>query len=149
MSPHSLETRYFFAACLSSMLPMERLIRGAFCGDDSILYFPKGTDFPDIQQGANLLWNFEAKLFRKRYGYFCGRYIIHHDRGCIVYYDPLKLISKLCAKHIKNREHLEEFRTSLCDVSQSRYNVRTIHIWTTLSVRLLRPHLLVRLFIEH
>ena len=85
------------AACLSSMLPMERLIKGAFCGDDSILYSPKGTDFPDLQQGANLLWNFEAKLIRKRYGYFCGRYIIHHDRGCIVYYDPLKLISKLSA----------------------------------------------------
>ena len=72
------------AACLSSMLPMERLIKGAFCGDDSILYFPKGTDFPDIQQGANLLWNFEAKLFRKRYGYFCGRYIIHHDRDAAI-----------------------------------------------------------------
>jgi len=110
------------AACLSSMLPMDSLIKGAFCGDDSILYFPKGSQFPDVQQCANLMWNFEAKLFRKKYGYFCGRYIIHHDRGCIVYYDPHKLISKLGAKHIKDREHLEEFRTSLCDVAGSLNN---------------------------
>jgi len=39
-----------------------------------------------------------------------------------VYYDPLKLISKLGAKHIKDREHLEEFRTSLCDVAGSLNN---------------------------
>lgn len=110
------------AACLSSMLPMDKLIKGAFCGDDSILYFPKGTEYPDIQSAANLMWNFEAKLFRKRYGYFCGRYLIHHDRGCIVYYDPLKLISKLGAKHVKDREHLEEFRRSLCDVAGSLNN---------------------------
>ncbi len=101
---------------------MDSLIKGAFCGDDSILYFPKGSQFPDVQQCANLMWNFEAKLFRKKYGYFCGRYIIHHDRGCIVYYDPLKLITKLGAKHIKDREHLEEFRTSLCDVAGSLNN---------------------------
>ena len=31
------------------------------------------------QQAANLMWNFEAKLFKKQYGYFCGRYVIHHD----------------------------------------------------------------------
>ena len=39
--------------------------------DDSLLYFPKGCEFPDIQHTANLMWNFEAKLFRKQYGYFC------------------------------------------------------------------------------
>lgn len=48
--------------------------------------------------------------------------MIHHDRGCIVYYDPLKLISKLGAKHIKDWDHLEEFRRSLCDVANSLNN---------------------------
>ena len=110
------------AACLASMLPMEKIIKGAFCGDGSLLYFPKGCEFPDVQHSANLMWNFEAKLFKKQYGYFCGRYVIHHDRGCIVYYDPLKLISKLGAKHIKDWEHLEEFRRSLCDVAGSLNN---------------------------
>ena len=37
-----------------------------------------------------------------------------------MYYDPLKLISKLGAKHIKDWEHLEEFRRSLCDVAVSQ-----------------------------
>ena len=40
----------------------------------------------------------------------------------IVYYDPLKLISKLGAKHIKDWDHLEEFRRSLCDVANSLNN---------------------------
>ena len=102
------------AACLSSMIPMDKVIKAAFCGDDSLIYIPKGLDLPDIQAGANLTWNFEAKLFRKKYGYFCGRYVIHHDRGAIVYYDPLKLISKLGCKHIRDEVHLEELRRSLC-----------------------------------
>jgi hypothetical protein len=110
------------AACLCTMIPMEKVIKAAFCGDDSVIYIPKGLDLPDIQAGANLMWNFEAKLYRKRYGYFCGRYIIHHDKGAIVYYDPLKLISKLGCKHIKDFDHLEEFRVSLADVTSSLGN---------------------------
>nr|AZF99047.1 orf2 [Ullucus tobamovirus 1] len=110
------------AACLASLVPMEKVIKAAFCGDDSLIYLPRGTDLPDIQSGANLMWNFEAKLFRKRYGYFCGRYIIHHDKGAIVYYDPLKLISKLGCKHITDWDHLEEFRVSLSDVCVSLTN---------------------------
>lgn len=110
------------AACLASMVPMNKVVKAAFCGDDSLLYIPSGVDLPDIQSGANLMWNFEAKLYRKRYGYFCGRYIIHHDRGAIVYYDPLKLISKLGCKHIQDYDHLEEFRVSLHDVAKSLGN---------------------------
>ena len=110
------------AACLASMIPMNKAIKAAFCGDDSLVYLPKGTELPDIQSAANLMWNFEAKLFRKTYGYFCGRYVIHHDRGAVVYVDPLKLISKLGAKHITNYEHLEEFRISLVDVAKSLNN---------------------------
>ena len=29
-----------------------------------------GCEYPDIQQAANLMWNFEAKLFKKQYGYY-------------------------------------------------------------------------------
>ena len=50
------------AACLASMLPMEKIIKGAFCGDDSLLYFPKGCEFPDVQHSANLMWNFAAHI---------------------------------------------------------------------------------------
>ena len=59
-------------------------------GDDSLIYLPKGLEYPDIQATANLVWNFEAKLFRRKYGYFCGKYIIHHANGCIVYPDPYR-----------------------------------------------------------
>lgn len=106
------------AACLASLLPMERCVKGAFCGDDSLLYFPPDVDTDDVQSKANLMWNFEAKLFIKNYGYFCGRYIIHHSSGVYVCYDPLKMISKLGAKNIKDYDHLEEFRVSLFDVGK-------------------------------
>lgn len=110
------------AACLASMLPMNRAVKAAFCGDDSLVYFPSGVDVSNVQSVANMMWNFEAKLYMKKYGYFCGRYIIHHDRGAYVYYDPLKLISKLGNKSILDYDHLEEFRVSLWDVSKSLNN---------------------------
>lgn len=109
------------AACLATLLPMEKCYKAAFCGDDSVVYMPSGLDYSNVQTNANLMWNFEAKLFKKKYGYFCGRFIIHHDKGAIVYYDPVKLISKLGIKHLRDEDHLEEFRTSLFDVA-ANYN---------------------------
>lgn len=102
--------------CLVFMLFMEKIIKGVFCGDDSLLYFLKGCEFFDIQYIVNFMWNFEVKLFRKQYGYFCGRYVIYYDRGCIVYYDLLKLIFKFGVKYIKDWDYLEEFRRFFCDV---------------------------------
>lgn len=110
------------AACVSSLLPIKDCIKAAFCGDDSVIYFKKGLDFSCVQSNANLMWNFEAKLFKKTYGYFCGKYIIHHSGGCIIYPDPLKLIQKLGNKSLTSREHAEEFRVSLCDVSRNLGN---------------------------
>ena len=119
---------FIIAACVSSMLPLDRCIKASFCGDDSLIYLPKGTPTDNIQQTANLMWNFEAKLFLKKYGYFCGRYIITHSTGCIVYPDPLKLIGKLGAKNITDWDHLEEFRVSLCDVSKPLFNGAYFHL---------------------
>lgn len=39
-----------------------------------------------------------------------------------MYYDPLKLISKLGCKHIRDEVHLEELRRSLCDVTSNLNN---------------------------
>jgi hypothetical protein len=110
------------AACLATLIPLEKCFKAAFCGDDSVIYMPKGVDYSNVQANANLMWNFEAKLFKKKYGYFCGRYIIHHDRGAIVYYDPVKLVSKLGIKHLRDKEHMQEFRTSLADVTKNYSN---------------------------
>jgi len=74
------------------------------------------------------MWNFEAKLFLKKYGYFCGKYVIVHSTGCIVYPDPLKLIGKLGAKNITDWDHLEEFRVSLCDVAKPLFNGAYFHL---------------------
>lgn len=104
------------ACCLASIMPLESCFKAAFCGDDSIVYLPKGTPCGEIHSGASLLWNFSAKLYKRVHGYFCGRYVVRHPKGCIVYPDPLKLITKLGNKSIKDYDHLEEFRISLFDV---------------------------------
>ena len=119
---------FIIAACVASILPLDKCVKAAFCGDDSLVYMPVGLEYPDIQTAANLVWNFEAKLFKKRFGYFCGKYIIHHKTGCVVYPDPLKLIGKLGAKNITDWNHLEEFRISLMDVSRSLFNSAYHHL---------------------
>jgi len=103
------------ATCLATLIPLENCLKAAFCGDDSLIFMPKGFNSDDVQVRANLAWNFEAKLFKKHIGYFCGKYVIIHDSGCTIYPDPLKLISKLGAKSIKDWNHLEETRVSLMD----------------------------------
>lgn len=119
---------FIIAACVSSMLPLNLCLKASFCGDDSLIYLPKGVPTENVQQTANLMWNFEAKLFLKKYGYFCGRYVITHSTGCIVYPDPLKLIGKLGAKNIADWDHLEEFRISLCDVAKPLFNGAYFHL---------------------
>lgn len=119
---------FIIAACVASLVPLDRCVKASFCGDDSLVYLPKGFDYGELQVNANLAWNFEAKLFKKKYGYFCGKYVIHHNTGCIVYPDPLKLIGKLGAKNIISRAHLEEFRVSLLDVSKSLFNGAYHHL---------------------
>ncbi|ABX57121.1 58 kDa protein, partial [Cactus mild mottle virus] len=103
------------AAAIATLMPLEHCIKAGFCGDDSVIYLPKGTPVGDVQAKANLEWNFEAKLYKKTYGYFCGRFIIPHSTGAIVYPDVLKVIAKLGAKDVKDFDHLEELRVSMCD----------------------------------
>lgn len=56
-------------------------------------------------------------FFRKSHGYFCGRYILRQDRYLRLLPDPLKIITKLGCKAIKDWDHLEEFRVSLFDMA--------------------------------
>lgn len=116
------------AACLCSILPVEASFKSAFCGDDSILYLPTDMIIPPIQERVNNMWNFEAKLFKKLHGYFCGRYIL--KRGSIVRLvpDPLKIITKLGEKTIRDWEHLEEFRVSLFDLCNTYKNFCLIDV---------------------
>lgn len=103
------------AAAMASLMPLEHSFKAAFCGDDSVIYLPKGHAVGDVQSRANLEWNFEAKLYKKKYGYFCGRFIIPHSTGAFVYPDVLKVIAKLGAKDVRDYDHLEELRVSMCD----------------------------------
>lgn len=116
------------AACLCSILPVDLVSKAAFCGDDSIIYMPKGIVYPDIESATKLQWNFEAKLFKKIHGYFCGSYILRKGTNVRLVPDPLKIITKLGAKDIKDWDHLEEVRESLFDICKGYSNCSMIDV---------------------
>ena len=63
------------------------------------------------------MWNFEAKLFKKQYGYFCGRYVIHHDRGCIVYHktgNTIEVTTGEVADSVRRLSRRRGFGTMTC-----------------------------------
>lgn len=116
------------AACLCSILPVEKSFKAAFCGDDSILYLPSDLMLPDIQERVNNMWNFEAKLFKKKHGYFCGRYVLQRGSTVRLVPDPLKIVTKLGTTTLRDWDHVEEFRVSLFDLCHMYKDFRLIDV---------------------
>jgi len=115
-------------ACMASITDLDKCVKAAFCGDDSIVLFPKGMEYRSTMELAALQWNFNAKLLVKTHGYFCGKFIVMHESGCKVFPDPLKIITRLGNKNLKNEEHIEEMRVSLMDLTKSYGNSAYIHL---------------------
>jgi len=115
-------------ACMASITDLDKCVKAAFCGDDSIVLFPKGMEYRSTMELAALQWNFNAKLLVKRHGYFCGKFIVMHESGCKVFPDPLKIITRLGNKNLRNEEHIEEMRVSLMDLTKSYGNSAYVHL---------------------
>lgn len=116
------------AACVASITNLDKCFKAAFCGDDSVVFFPKGQDYKATMELASLQWNFNAKLFVKDTAYFCGKFIIPHGSGCKVFPDPLKVITRLGNKNLKDVNHVEELRISLMDCCKAYGNCAYIHL---------------------
>lgn len=85
-------------------------------GDDSYFvsdqkYSPEGVAFlTDVM-------NFETKVFTKRFGYFCSRFIIECDDLLYLVPDPMKMFVKLGRNSMRDPGHVEEYRRSLYDLT--------------------------------
>lgn len=116
------------ASCMASITNLGACVKAAFCGDDSIVYFPKGLKHTHTMELAALQWNFNAKLLMKKTGYFCGKFILLHPSGCKIVPDPLKVITRLGNKNLKDMDHVEEMRVSLMDNCKSYGNSAYTHL---------------------
>nr|UUG74079.1 MAG: polyprotein [XiangYun hepe-virga-like virus 3] len=81
----------------------------AFLGDDSVLYYPKGTitRAPEVlnqlPSDIALRYNLEAKALINAYGYFCSRFIVLAHGRYIIIPDPYKRAERL-GRPIPKRE---------------------------------------------
>lgn len=97
------------AIAYTSKLKKKDIICGYFIGDDSLLYIRKEIDGEKIVRNLMEVFNLNAKLVKKVYGYMCSMFIIPTMEGYIAIPDPLKRIEKLGkALALKDHETLHE-----------------------------------------
>lgn len=110
----------FFGNTLVTMIvmamvyDMHEVIIAFFAGDDSLLY--SVSDFQDRTVYMAQMFNLEAKVLRYKYSYFCSKFLLFDDSRFYFVPDPVKLVSKLGRKDLRNYDHVEEYRTSLVDL---------------------------------
>lgn len=107
---NTLVTMFVLAVAIN----MHTVYYGVFAGDDSTIF--SFNSFECALDKLGYIFNLETKLLIYKNPYFCSKFlVITPDR---VYFlpDPLKLVSKLGRKDLKNFEHIEEYRVSLCDL---------------------------------
>lgn len=64
------------------------------------------------------LLNLESKFFKYQKSlYFCSKYFVHDGLTWYVVPDPVKLLVKLGRSDLANYDHVEEYRTSLTDLT--------------------------------
>lgn len=65
------------------------------------------------------LLNLESKFFKYTKSiYFCSKYFVHDNNNWFIVPDPVKLLVKLGRSDLVNFEHVEEYRTSLMDLTE-------------------------------
>lgn len=101
---------------LAIIFNMHDVLLAILAGDDSLILSRK--DFSKFIELLSSLFNLEAKVLDFKYPYFCSKFLL--TVGDRYYYvpDPLKLVSKLGRKDLKNYDHVEEYRKSLLDLTQ-------------------------------
>nr|UQT02528.1 RNA-dependent RNA polymerase [Red mite virga-like virus 1] len=85
-------------------------------GDDSYVF---GADcLSNTADVARDVFNLELKCLRYDSKYFCSKYLVRTP-GCVyVCPDPVKMLVKLGRTDMRNPEHVEEYRSSLLDLTR-------------------------------
>nr|QHA33738.1 polyprotein [Atrato Virga-like virus 2] len=93
-------------------------------GDDTLVYLRDGVEVMDSSRLIADLFNLECKLLdRYHIPYFCSAFIVPTPTWTYVVPDPLKFVTKLGRRDMKNFEHVEEYRVSCVDTMQSLFNM--------------------------
>lgn len=96
---------------LAMVYNMSEVVHGLIAGDDSLLY--SHADFADRTLFMAQMYNLEAKVLRYEFSYFCSKFLLYDNENLYFVPDPVKLVSKLGRKDLKNFDHVEDYRISL------------------------------------
>lgn len=103
-----------FTLCvLLCVYDIEDIIAMLVAGDDSFVLARKRMK--DRSHLLMTLFNLESKLLRYQYPYFCSKFLIQTDGETLLVPDPVKFITKLGRKDLRNWQHVEEYRVSCMD----------------------------------
>lgn len=97
---------------------------GLFAGDDSLLFVEKYGDNYDATAALADWFNLESKLLDSyHFPYFCSKFFLLSEGWLYIVPDVLKTVTKWGRSDLVNREHVEEYRVSLCDSLKPFKNV--------------------------
>lgn len=103
-------------AATAATIDLRCLSLALFAGDDNYLLGDFSPSLPISEVYANVL-NFEAKsLTTYKWPYFCGKFIVHDSLEIKVLPDPVRIITKLGRRDLRNYEHAEQYRVSTADL---------------------------------
>nr|QHA33758.1 polyprotein [Atrato Virga-like virus 6] len=105
----------FLMGCVALVVPLHLITFAAFGGDDQVIVTKFDVDLASVMMFENT-FNLEVKLFERKYGYFCSKFLIFSNGRWYFLPDLLKIITKFGRHDLRNPEHVEEYRISMCDL---------------------------------
>lgn len=112
---------YSFISVLYSLSEMDydiESIFGLWSGDDSLLFLKTPLERPEVLLNQlSHVFNLEAKIFKYDCLYFCSKFLVHDGNTWAVFPDPWKMLIKLGRNDLVDREHVEQYRISLIDIT--------------------------------
>nr|QAY29261.1 putative RNA-dependent RNA-polymerase [Bombus-associated virus Vir1] len=105
-----------------AIYPADSIVLLLLAGDDHLI-FGRGLNYTTSGLFADL-FNFEAKtLPQYKFPYFCGKFLIFVGNNIYFVPDPIRTITKIGRRDLRNEDHIEQYRVSLKDVLAPLNNV--------------------------
>jgi len=102
---------------------------GAFCGDDSLIFFKSNEKLIDVSEILSRGFNFFAKYEpTDKYIYYVSKFIIRYDNRYVTLPNVLKNIVKLARDDIKSVHYLKDLQESLLEIMRYVSDIEFINI---------------------